>query len=120
MPQTLLEGFEHGVNIAGTDGDFIGIPKKDETNTVVSYNYVTYGHVQSEAKKLGKFLENSGLVAGEDIIGIFSINNYQYDIAILGGYYRNLANCSLYDTLGEQEMIIFPFNEYITGNNYLI
>ena len=39
---------------------------------------------------------------GVDMIGIFSINNYEYDIAILGGYCINLANVSLYDTLGEE------------------
>ena len=47
-------------------------------------------------------MELEGLEPGTDIIGIFSINNYAYDVAILGGYYRNLTNCSLYDTLGEQ------------------
>ena len=27
-PQTLLEGFENGIKIAGENGDFIGIPNK--------------------------------------------------------------------------------------------
>jgi len=101
-PQTLLEGFENGIKIAGENGDFIGIPNKDETNTVTSYTYRTYGQVRDDAKKFGRFLEQAGLEPGTDIIGIFSINNYAYDVAILGGYYRNLTNCSLYDTLGEQ------------------
>ena len=36
------------------------------------------------------------------MFGIFSANNYEYDVAIIGGYFRNLANSSLYDTLGPQ------------------
>jgi len=29
-------------------------------------------------------------------------NNYEYDCIIIGGYHRNVANVSLYDTLGKQ------------------
>jgi len=101
-PHTLLEGFENGIKIAGEDGDFIGVPNKDDSNNVTSYTYRTYGQVRDDAKKFGRFLELEGLEPGTDIIGIFSINNYEYDVAIMGGYYRNLTNCSLYDTLGEQ------------------
>ena len=70
---------------------------------VESYTYKTYGQVESDAKKFAYFLEKEGLKPGEDVFGIFSANNYEYDVAIIGGYYRNLANSSLYDTLGPQE-----------------
>ena len=68
-----------------------------------SYTYKTYGQVESDAKKFAYFLEKEGLKPGEDVFGIFSANNYEYDVAIIGGYFRNLANSSLYDTLGPQE-----------------
>ena len=83
---------------------FSKIPKKGD---VESYTYKTYGQVASEAKKFAYFLEKEGLVPGKDVFGIFSANNYQYDVAIVGGYYRNLANSSLYDTLGPQVKHIF-------------
>ena len=78
-----------------------------EKGDVESYTYKTYGQVASEAKKFAYFLEKEELVPGQDVFGIFSANNYQYDVAIVGGYYRNLANSSLYDTLGPQVMLIF-------------
>ena len=69
---------------------------------VESYTYKTYGEVETVAKKFASFLESEGLKPAEDVFGIFSANNYEYDVAIIGGYFRNLANSSLYDTLGPQ------------------
>ena len=105
-PDTVLKAFQKGAEKAGENGDFIGVPNKNEKGDVESYTYKTYGQVASEAKKFAYFLEQEGLVPGEDVFGIFSANNYQYDVAIIGGYYRNLANSSLYDTLGPQVMNI--------------
>jgi len=101
-PDTLLKVFLQGKKTAGENGDFIGVPNKNEKGDVESYTYRTYGQVESEAKKFAYFLEKEGLAPAEDVFGIFSANNYEYDVAIVGGYFRNLANCSLYDTLGPQ------------------
>jgi len=99
---TILEGFERGLKIAGESGPFIGIPQKDDKGLVTSYKYRTYGEVQADAKKCAIALSKKGLEAGKDFIGFFSKNNYAYDVGILGGYYINIPNVSLYDTLGEQ------------------
>ena len=36
------------------------------------------------------------------MIGIYSINRYEYDAVVMGGYHQNVANVALYDTLGAQ------------------
>jgi len=101
-PDTILKAFESGLEKVGENGEFLGIPIKNTKGDVYSYMYKTYGQVALDAKKFAIFLEQEGLLPGEGIFGIYSANNYQYDVAIIGGYYRNLANCSLYDTLGRQ------------------
>ena len=58
--------------------------------------------VNSESKWKNTYLKYLKNLLGVDMIGIFSVNNYEYDIAIMGGYCINLANVSLYDTLGEE------------------
>jgi len=100
--QTILEGLERGMKIAGEDGKFIGVPVKDDKGLVTSYAFKTYSQVRDDAQQCAVALSQLGLTPGTDFIGIFSSNNYQYDVAILGGYYINLANVSLYDTLGEE------------------
>lgn len=100
-PQTILEGFERGMSIAGENADFIGIPVKNEKNVVTGYNYKKFSEVEKDAQQIGLALQKTDLEPGKDFIAFFSANNYAYDASILGGYYRNLANVSLYDTLGE-------------------
>ena len=51
----------------------------DDDGNVVSYKTVTYGQFRDDAQKIALFFQSQGLVPGEDIIGIFSINNYAYD-----------------------------------------
>lgn len=100
--QTILEALDRGLKIAGADGDFIGVPVKNAKGIVESYNFKTYSQVKADAEQCARAISKLGLRPGEDMIGIFSVNNYEYDVAILGGYYLNLANVSLYDTLGEE------------------
>ena len=54
-----------------------------------------------------------GLTPGEDKIAIYSGNRYEYDVIVLGGYHQNLANVSLYDTLG-QEAVEFILDQIET------
>jgi len=95
--QTILEGFERGLKVAGENGQFIGKPIGDP---VTGYDWKSYGDVQKESKQCAKALSTLGLESGKDFIGFFSTNCYEYDVGILAGYYINLANVSLYDTLG--------------------
>lgn len=96
-PKTVLECFEQGLKIAGADGVMCGIPKPDGT-----YRTKTYGEANIDATNVGNALAHLGVVSGEDKIAIFSGNNYEYDTVVIGGYHRNVANVSLYDTLGKQ------------------
>lgn len=108
-PQTILEGFEAGLKVAGEDGKFIGIPVKNDAGILTSYDWKTYGQVQTEAKQCAVALSKLQMSPGS-FIGFFSSNNYVYDLGIIAGYYLNLPNVSLYDTLG-QEAVEFIVNE---------
>lgn len=62
---------------------------------------------------MGHALAHIGLTPGEDKIAIYSGNRYEYDVIVLGGYHQNLANVSLYDTLG-QEAVEFILDQIET------
>ena len=70
------------------------------TITFQHISWKTYGQVEAAAKKCALFLQEVGLEPGTDIVGIFAKNCLEYFVAILACCYRNLPNCSLYDTLG--------------------
>lgn len=56
--------------------------------------------MEAAAKKCAFFLQEQKLEPGKDIVGIFAKNCLEYFVAIVACCYRNLPNCSLYDTLG--------------------
>ena len=47
-------------------------------------------------------MKKHSLVSGKSKIAIYSSNCYEYDAIIIGGYYQNICNVSLYDTFGEE------------------
>jgi long-subunit acyl-CoA synthetase (AMP-forming) len=65
-----------------------------KTNTVVNL-------MQADAKQCAVALSKLGLKSGS-LIGFFSSNNHIYAMGIIAGYYLNLPNVSLYDTLGRE------------------
>ena len=55
------------------------------------------------AKKFALFLQEQGLEPdGKDIVGIFAKNCLEYFVTIIACCFRNLPNCSLYETLGHK------------------
>jgi len=96
LPQTLLECFKQGLKAAGEDGVCCGTPDAEGV-----YHMKTYGDLASTSQRLGNAFNKLGLESGKSKIAIFSANCFEYDAIIIGGYFQNLANVSLYDTLGE-------------------
>ncbi|CAG5078759.1 Oidioi.mRNA.OKI2018_I69.chr1.g1796.t1.cds [Oikopleura dioica] len=82
-PQTILECFQRGRETA-------------------NYTTRTYGEFAATSQYLANSLKKHGLISGESKIAIYSSNCYEYDAVIIGGYYQNICNVSLYDTFGEQ------------------
>ena len=72
-----------------------------------------YREAHADSIKVGHALAHMGLTPGEDKIAIYSGNRYEYDVIVLGGYHQNLANVSLYDTLG-QEAVEFILDQIET------
>ena len=81
---------------AGEDGVCCGTPDAEGV-----YHMKTYGDLASTSQRLGNAFNKLGLESGKSKIAIFSANCFEYDAIIIGGYFQNLANVSLYDTLGE-------------------
>ncbi|CAG5113189.1 Oidioi.mRNA.OKI2018_I69.chr2.g7318.t1.cds [Oikopleura dioica] len=97
VPQTLMECFQQGLKAAGEDGVCCGTP-----NAEGKYVTQTYGELKTTAQRLGNAFNKLGLINGKSKIAIFSANCFEYDAIIIGGYFQNLCNVSLYDTLGEE------------------
>ncbi|CAG5113191.1 Oidioi.mRNA.OKI2018_I69.chr2.g7319.t2.cds [Oikopleura dioica] len=97
VPQTLMECFQQGLKAAGEDGVCCGTP-----NAEGKYETQTYGELKTIAQRLGNAFNKLGLINGKSKIAIFSANCFEYDAIIIGGYFQNLCNVSLYDTLGEE------------------
>ena len=95
-PKTLMECFQQGLKAAGEDGVCCGTP-----NAEGKYETQTYGELKTTAQRLGNAFNKLGLINGKSKIAIFSANCFEYDAIIIGGYFQNLCNVSLYDTLGE-------------------
>lgn len=96
--QTILECFQKGREAAGDNAIICGTPTPDLTD----YTTRTYGEFAATSQYLANSLKKHGLVSGESKIAIYSSNCYEYDAVIIGGYYQNICNVSLYDTFGEQ------------------
>ena len=92
-----MESFQQGLKAAGEDGVCCGTP-----NAEGMYETQTYGELKTTAQRLGNAFNKLGLINGTSKIAIFSANCFEYDAIIIGGYYQNLCNVSLYDTLGEE------------------
>lgn len=86
-----------GKQSAGDQGIICGTPSED----LESYTTRTYGEFAATAQYLANSLKKHNLVSGKSKIAIYSSNCYEYDVAIIGGYYQNICNVSLYDTFGE-------------------
>ena len=67
-----------------------------------SYTTITYGEFAATAQYLANAMKKHSLVSGKSKIAIYSSNCYEYDAIIIGGYYQNICNVSLYDTFGEE------------------
>ena len=100
-PDTIVKVFQHGKKLAGENGNLCGTPILDDNGNVRSYSWKTYGQMEAMAKKCAMFLQKEGLKPETDIVGIFAKNCTEYFAAIIACCYRNLPNCSLYDTLGK-------------------
>ena len=87
-----------GKQAAGEQGIICGTPSED----LKSYTTRTYGEFAATAQYLANSLKKHSLVSGKSKIAIYSCNSYEYDVAIIGGYYQNICNVSLYDTFGEE------------------
>jgi len=96
LPQTLLECFHQGLKAAGEDGVCCGTPDAEG-----KYQTKSYGELAATSQRLGNAFNKLGLESGKSKIAIFSANCFEYDAIIIGGYFQNLCNVSLYDTLGE-------------------
>ena len=62
--QTILEGLERGMKISGEDGNFIGVPVKNDKGIVESYDYKTYSQVRDDAKQCAIALSKFDLKPG--------------------------------------------------------
>ena len=100
-PDTILKVFQRGKQLAGENGNLCGTPILDDSGNVRSYSWKTYGQIEAISKKCAMFLQKEGLKPGTDIVGIFAKNCTEYFATIIACCYRNLPNCSLYDTLGK-------------------
>src|SRR5688572_21491666 len=80
------------------DGNFLG-HRVINDNTAGPYVWESYNTVQNRVTNFGSGLRKLGLNPKEPL-GIFSINNPEYVMALLASYQYNFISVPLYDTLG--------------------
>ena len=78
-PQTILECFEHGMQVAGKDAALYGMPSKDG-----KYQLATYGDVERDSLLIGAKFAELGLESQRDYVAVIAANSYEYNVIVLG------------------------------------
>jgi len=73
-PQTILECFEHGMQIAGKEATLYAMPSKDG-----KYQLATYGDVERDSLLIGAKFAELGLEAQHDYVAVIAANSYEYN-----------------------------------------